>query len=112
MEQTTRCRQLQPEDRMTMASMRQQRFSARAVVQAPSRSGCGKHLGRYAANRIVVESWGRPSSTAVRTVAMLWASRGDQCLRRRLAIRALAISATESSARRVESGRPAPCRLT
>jgi len=38
MDQTTQYRQLQPEDRMTMASMRQQGFSARAMARALSRS--------------------------------------------------------------------------
>ena len=33
MDQTTQYRQLQPEDRMTMASMKQQGFSARAKAR-------------------------------------------------------------------------------
>lgn len=36
--QTTRYRQLQPEDRMTLASMKQQGFSARAMARALGRS--------------------------------------------------------------------------
>jgi IS30 family transposase len=36
--QTTQYRQLRPEDRMTMASMRQQGFSARAMARALGRS--------------------------------------------------------------------------
>jgi len=38
MDQTTQYRQLQPEDRMTVASMKQQGFSARAMARALSRS--------------------------------------------------------------------------
>lgn len=38
MDQTTQYRQLQPEDRMTMASMKQQGFSARAMARALGRS--------------------------------------------------------------------------
>jgi transposase, IS30 family len=38
LEQKTQYRQLQPEDRMTMASMRQQSVSARAMAQALGRS--------------------------------------------------------------------------
>ena len=38
MDQTTQYRQLQPEDRMTMASMKQQGLSARAMARALSRS--------------------------------------------------------------------------
>ena len=38
MEQTTQYRQLQPEDRMTMTSMKQQGLTARAMVRALSRS--------------------------------------------------------------------------
>lgn len=38
MNQTTQYRQLQPEDRMTMASMKQQGCSARAVARALGRS--------------------------------------------------------------------------
>ena len=38
MDQTTQYRQLQPEDRMTMASMKQQGFSARAMARALNRS--------------------------------------------------------------------------
>ena len=38
MEQTTQYRQLQPKDRMTMASIKQQGLSARAMVRALSRS--------------------------------------------------------------------------
>ena len=38
MDKTTRYQQLQPEDRMTMASMKQQGFSARAMARALDRS--------------------------------------------------------------------------
>jgi len=38
MDQTTQYRQLQPEDRMTMASMRQQGLSARAMARTLGRS--------------------------------------------------------------------------
>ena len=65
--------------------------------------GSDKNLGRHAANRVDVSSCSRPSST----VATQCAPRGDQRMRWRLAVRALAISATEPSARKLEIGRPA-----
>lgn len=66
-----------------------------------------KKPGSHAANRIDARLFIRPSSTAARTVATQCAPRGDQRMRRRLAMRALAISSTDAPARELEIAFPA-----
>jgi hypothetical protein len=66
--------------------------------------GSGKNLVFQAARRRSAAGLSRPSNTAARTVATQCAPRGDQRMRCFLAMRALAISSTQPSAREVEIG--------
>ena len=66
--------------------------------------GSGKILVDQAARRRLAFVLYRPSSTAARTVATQCAPQGDHRMRCFLAIRALAISSTQPSARDVEIG--------
>ena len=63
-----------------------------------------KNLVFQAARRRSAAGLSRPSNTAARTVATQCAPRGDQRMRCFLAMRALAISSTQPSAREVEIG--------
>ena len=77
------------------------------VQFAPNRlrvDGSGKFLVCQAASGRSVAVLNRPSSTAARTIATQWAPRGDHRIRCFLAMRALAISSTQPSARDVEIG--------
>jgi glutathione S-transferase len=69
-----------------------------------AKNGSGKNLVFQAARRRSAAGLSRPSNTAARTVATQCAPRGDQCMRCFLAMRALAISSTQPSAREVEIG--------
>jgi hypothetical protein len=66
--------------------------------------GSGKNLVFQAARHRSAAGLSRPSNTAARTVATQCAPRGDQRMRCFLAMRALAISSTQPSAREVEIG--------
>jgi len=63
-----------------------------------------KESGLQAARRRSTTALSRPSNTAARTVATQCAPRGDHRIRCFLAMRALAISSTQPSAREVEIG--------
>ena len=86
-----------------LSSMAQRCPSTATRVLMP---GVEKPWAGQAASDSARSGVSRPSRTAARTTAMRCASRGDQRIRCRLAILALAISSTQPSARELDTGRP------